>query len=463
MTKTDGRDALDFGTMHVPRLFGRLFVPTLLGLISSVLLNLADGIFVGRGVGSDALAAVNIAAPMFQIATGIALMMGSGVSVVAALHLSHGNDKAARINVTQALTVGLLLMAAIVFLVTLFPHATASLFGGSERLFPLVRQYLWGVAPCMLFMVVNIVGMFVIRLDGAPNYAMAVNMVGAALNIGLDYLFVFPLKMGVFGAAIATSIASGVGTLLVLWHFMRRSRRLSLYRPKFTRTAMLLTARNCSYMLRLGLPTFVAETAISCMMVTGNYAFMARLHEEGVAAFSVACYLFPMIFMFGNAIAQSSLPIVSYNLGLGNRRRVVQTLRLTVGLGFGLGLAMTVGGYCAAPAIVGLFLDQGTAAAIGRAGVPLFLLSCLPFTLNVVLIGFLQSLERYRPASLFMLLRGYILVVPAFMLLPHVAGTVGLWIAQPVVEAVTLVFLVVFMAVQRRSILPVVGIPVPSR
>ena len=102
---------MDFGNMRVSHLFRKLFFPTLLGLISSVLLNLADGIFVGRGVGSDGLAAINIAAPLFQISTGIALMFGSGVSVVAAIHLSKGNRKAANINVTQAFTVGMLLMA----------------------------------------------------------------------------------------------------------------------------------------------------------------------------------------------------------------------------------------------------------------------------------------------------------------------------------------------------------------
>lgn len=110
----DNRDALDYGEMRVSKLFYKLFFPTLLGLLSSVLLNLADGIFVGQGVGSDALAAINIAAPMFLVSTGIALMFGSGASIVAAVHLSKGNRKAANINVTQAFTVGLLLMLTIV-------------------------------------------------------------------------------------------------------------------------------------------------------------------------------------------------------------------------------------------------------------------------------------------------------------------------------------------------------------
>lgn len=443
----DNRDALDYGEMRVPRLFRKLFFPTLLGLISSVLLNIADGIFVGRGVGSDALAAINIAAPVFQIATGIALMFGSGVSVVAAVHLSKGNYKAANINVTQAFTVGLLLMGLALAVINVFPRQTAALFGGSDILYPMAHRYLVGVSPCLMFMVVNMVGLFAIRLDGSPNYAMAVNIISALLNIVLDYIFVFPLHWGIFGAAVATSISAFVGTLMVVWYFLRLSQKLRLYRPKFSSTAVKLTARNCGYMLRLGLPTFIAETAISCMMITGNYVFMHYLHEDGVAAFSVACYLFPMIFMFGNAIAQSSLPIVSYNYGLGKTGRIRQTLHLSVGLACGLGLLMSLLGFLFSPQIVNLFIDISSPAnAIGKAGMPLFLLTCLPFTLNVVLIGYLQSLERYRPATVFMLLRGFIVIIPSFTLLPVAIGWRGLWLAEPLSETITLAVLLFYLA-----------------
>lgn len=310
MTKQqDNRDALDYGEMHVPKLFRKLFWPTLLGMIAGVLLNIADGIFVGRGVGSDALAAINVAAPVFQIATGIALMFGSGVSIVAAVHMSKGNIKAANINITQVFTVGSLTMLVILILVNSFPHATCMLFGGSDKLFPLVRDYLLYVSQCIFLYVIMLVGLFVIRLDGSPKYGMACHIVGASLNILLDYIFVFPLEMGIKGAAIATSLATMVGSSMAMYYMLFRSKQLKLYRPKFSPTALRLTCRNIMYMVKLGIPTFIAETAISCMMVVGNFEFMSRLKEDGVAAFSVACYLFPLIFMFGNAISQSAMPI----------------------------------------------------------------------------------------------------------------------------------------------------------
>lgn len=409
----------------------------------SAMFNVVDGIFVGRGVGSDALAAVNIAAPVFMIATGISLMLGSGVSVVAAVHLSKGNVKAANINVTQAFTVGLLLMAILAVVVMLFPEATCRLFGGSARLQPYVTAYLLNISPSLLCTMLLMAGMFVIRLDGAPKFAMAVNVVAALLNIFLDWLFVFPLRQGIGGAAIATTISEIVGALMIIWYMTCRSRTLRWYKPKFTRTAVRLTVRNVGYMARVGFSTFLGETAISCTMIVGNYMYIMLLHEDGVAAFSVACYLVPLIFMFGNAIAQSALPIISYNHGLNNVQRIRQTLHLSVVLAFFSGTVLSLlGVFCPTP-LISLFLESGSAAhAIATRGFPLFALSFVFFSLNLVLIGYYQSLERARAATAFMLLRGYIFIIPCFLLLPRFMGEQGLWLAIPSAEMLTLLCIV---------------------
>mgnify|MGYP002232253593 CR=1 FL=1 len=108
------KDSIDFGSMEIPKLFRKLLIPTVLGMVFSAVFVITDGIFVGQGIGSDALAAVNITAPLFLISTGIGLMFGVGASVVASIHLSQGKLKAARINVTQAVVVSSLFLAVFV-------------------------------------------------------------------------------------------------------------------------------------------------------------------------------------------------------------------------------------------------------------------------------------------------------------------------------------------------------------
>ena len=445
------RDALDFGRMNIPRLFIKLFVPTLLGMLFGAMLNIADGIFVGRGVGSDALAAVNIAAPLFLIATGVALMFGSGVSVVAAVHLSHDNVKAARINVTQAFTVGGLLMTLIALAVLLLPRQTALLFGGTERLMPYVLDYLRWIAPSMPLSVVMFSGMFVLRLDGSPRFAMMVNVATSLLNVVLDYLMVFPLHMGIAGAAIATTTSEVIGAIAILYYMFFSSRTLRFYRPKLSPKGIQLTARNVGYMARLGLSTLIGELAISCMMIVGNYMFVRRLGEDGVAAFSVACYLFPLVFMIGNAIAQSALPIVSYNYGLKEWQRIRRTRRLSLLLAAVCGLLTTLVGVLFSPTVAALFLPSGQPAwQIAADGFPLYSLSFVLFAVNIVLIGYYQSIEQAKTATFFMLLRGFIIIIPTFILLPRLVGDAGLWLAVPLSEFLTLIAMLGYGIRQRQ-------------
>ena len=439
------RDALDFGQMQVSRLFLKLFVPTLFGLLFVSLLNLADGIFVGHGVGSDALAAINIGAPVFLLSAGVALMFGTGVSVVAAVHLSRGNVKAARICVTQAFSVSCLLMTLLAAVIMLFPRHVATLFGGTERLMPLVLDYMLWVTPGLIATTVAMVGLFVLRLDGAPRFAMMVQVGFSLLNIVLDWWMVFPLQMGLKGAAIATTLSSAVGGVLILYYMCFRSRQLHFYRPKFTRKALRLTLRNVGYMSQMGLSSMIGELAISGMMIVGNYMFVRYLGEDGVAAYSVACYLFPFIFMMGNAIAQSLLPIVSYNYGVRQWARIRLTRRLSLRVAVVSGVLLSLAGMCGSSVIAHIFLPDGQRAwQIAADGLPYFSAGFMLCTLNIVFIGYYQSVERARPATLFMLLRGFIVVVPVFVLLPSVLGDAGLWLALPVSELLTLAVIFVY-------------------
>ena len=166
------RDEIDFGTLKVSVLFRKLFIPTLFGMLSISAVTVADGIFVGHGVGSDGIAAVNIYVPLLMLFQGVGLMIGIGCSVVASIHLSRAKVKAARLNVTQAMIVVTALTLLLSLLIVVFPDRTACLLGSSDRLLPLVKDYLLWFTPALVFQMWTAVGLFVIRLDGAPKLAM---------------------------------------------------------------------------------------------------------------------------------------------------------------------------------------------------------------------------------------------------------------------------------------------------
>ena len=225
------RDAIDLSTLNVFTLFRKYFVPTLLGMLSMSAVTAIDGIFVGHGVGSDGIAAVNICVPLLMLFTGIGLMVGAGCSVVASIQLSRGKSKSARLNVTQALlfvTIVALIPSA---LMMAFPAETARMLGSSEHLLPMVADYLLWFVPSWVFQIWITVSLFVIRLDGAPKLAMLCSLITAVINVALDWLFIFPFGWGVMGAAFATSISIMAGGLVAMVYLLFYARQMECQEP----------------------------------------------------------------------------------------------------------------------------------------------------------------------------------------------------------------------------------------
>lgn len=437
------KDSIDFGSMEIPQLFRKLLIPTLLGMVFAAVFVITDGIFVGKGVGSDALAAVNITAPLFLFTTGIGLMFGVGGSVVATIHLSHGKRKAANINITQAIVVSSLLVILLSVLCFYFRIPVARLLGSSDKLLPAVLEYMSYFVPFLVFSLLLNAGMFFIRLDGSPNYAMMCNAIAAVINIGLDYLFIFVFGWGLKGAALATGLGTIVGGVMMLVYLWRFSRTISLYRIKFSRRSFLLTFRNVGYMVKLGSSAFLSEASIASMMFLGNYVFIRHLGEDGVAAFSIVCYFFPIIFMVYNAIAQSAQPIISYNFGIDNRVRILKTFRLAMKTALICGIVFFVGTAFFNEQIVSLFIDKDyNAYTIAVEGIPYFAFGYIFFAFNMVGVGYYQSVERAQKATLITIFRGVIFLSVSFIVLPIFLGVKGIWLAVPLAEILTLLFII---------------------
>lgn len=441
--KTDTtRDKIDFGSGKIGPLFRSIFFPTLVGMIFMSLQTIIDGIMVGQGVGADGIAAVNIVAPMWTVATGVGLMFGIGASVTASMHLANGNKKAANIILTQSFGVGFVIIAILTLLCFFMPREVVFALGCSPALEKYAVDYLLGLLPGMVFLFWQCVGMMMVRLDGSPRYAMWMQVVGAVVNLGLDWIFIFPMGMAVKGAAIATAIACIVCGLMTLTYFIWFSKTLKFYRLKANATSLFRTLRNTGYMMKIGSATFLTEIAISVTMIAGNYMFMSMLHEDGVAAFAIVCYLFPIIFSVNNAVAQSAQPIISYNYGAKQEARVNSALRVSLLAAFLCGLGVMTLLIVGDKLIVGAFLRPDEPSyALAMDGLPWFATCSLFFAFNVAFVGYYQSITKAGRAMVYTMLRGIVFAVLGFLLLPRVIGTVGLWTAIPVAELATLIII----------------------
>ncbi len=204
-----------------------------------------------------------------------------------------------------------------------------------------------------------------------------------------------------------------------------------------------MTFRNIGYMVKLGNSAFVSEASIACMMFLGNYVFIRNLGEDGVAAFSIVCYFFPIIFMVYNAIAQSAQPIISYNFGAGQPERVRKALRLSLRTALICGICFFILTTLCCRNIVALFIDRSYSAFdIAVNGIPYFGIGFIFFAINMIGIGYYQSIERGQRATIITLLRGVVFMLIGFFVLPPILGVPGIWLAVPSAELLTTLYII---------------------
>lgn len=445
------RDSLDFKSMKIGKLFTKQLFPALLGMVSSALFTVIDGIFVGQGIGSDALAAVNIAAPLFMISAGLGLMFGMGGGILVSINRSRGKFKIANINVTQSVSMLLLITIIFTLLITIFPYKTAALLGSDSYLMNLTVEYLFWFAISIPFLVLTVALPFFVRQTN-PNYAMWVMVLATVINIVLDYIFIFEFEWGLFGAAVATGIGEAVGAILLLVYLFRKSVAVKFARLKMSVKSIRLTLRNVWYMVKLGFSTFLSEVTIAIMAITGNYVFMHYLGADGVAAYSIICYLFPIIFMVYNAVVQSAQPIISYNYGCGQIERSNRALLLAIGSAIIFAIIITLLFSCFAGNIVSLFISDKTAKAwqLAVQGLPLFAVDYVFFGINVITIGYYTSIERIKKATVLTILRG-ILPVVFFFVLPLWLDIPGIWLAVAAGDIVITMVILVWIILKRNK------------
>lgn len=449
-------EAIDFENEKVSVLFRKLLIPTLLGTISLSAVTAIDGIFIGHGVGAIGVAAVNIVVPVFQIMAGLGLMVGVGCSVVASIHIARQNMKTARQNVSHALGLTSALVLLLCLAILLFPKLTSRLLGASDTLMPNVLDYLTWIVPGFVFQMWSMIGLFIIRLDGSPRYAMWCNIVPAFLNAFLDWLFIFPLDIGLKGAAIATTLSIIVGGVMAMSYLVFFAENLRPTAIGLTSEWLRSAVRNLRHQCKIGSSTLLGELTLAVLIYIGNIVFMKYLGDAGVGAFGIACYYMPFFFMVGNAIAQSAQPIISYNYGAGRWAEIREARRLLFATSIFIGAIVAVLFVAIPDSLVALFVDvDSEAGRIAVGGFPYFASGIIFFILNVATIGYYQSVEQIKKAMMFVFLRGFILLIPAFLLLPQLLGERGIWLSMPAAELGTTMMIVVSLCravIARRKV-----------
>lgn len=408
---------------------------------------LADTFFVSKGLGTNGLTALNLAIPIYSFIHGSGLMIGMGGGTKYSIQKSRKDPNTANRIFTNAVYLSIVFAVFFVLAGLFLPGAIMSLFGADESVFDMAKTYLQVIllfAPAFLL---NNVLLCFVRNDGAPQLSMAAMIGGSLSNVVLDWVFIFPCQMGIFGAAFATGLAPMISILIISPHFIRKKNQFYLVPCK-------AEGKLFAGILSSGVPSLVTEVSSGVVIIVFNSIILNLEGNIGVAAYGVIANLSLVIVAIYTGIAQGIQPIVSRNYGRKDFGSVKATLRYALVTMLVFSAAVYTVVCLGASQIAGIFNSEqnATLQSIASEGLRLYFIAC-PFAgFNVVISMYFTSTERPRPAHIISILRGFLLIIPMAFLLSWLGKIRGVWCAFPATELlVALIGLLFFVSGEKAK------------
>lgn len=409
----------------------------ILGQIAYSCYTLADTFFVSADLGTNGLTALNLAFPVFCMISGAGLMIGIGGSSRFSILKSRSESKTADQIFTNAFIL-VFMFAAIFFFAGFFAsRSLTKLLGANNQVFEITNIYLKTLmlfAPA--FMLNHLLQCFV-RNDGHPSLSMAAMMTGSFSNIILDYIFIFPFNMGIFGAAFATGLSPVISMLILLPYFIKKKNSFH-----FISTNLVQMKRNIGTILGNGVPPFLTEAASGVVMLVFNFIMLRIAGNVGVAAFGVISVISLVVIALYTGLSQGMQPLISQNHGAENKKNV-RTL-LNYSLVTSVLLSAVIYGiiFFNAPCLVSIFNREQDLflAQYAIPGLKLYFTACPFIGFNIVLSTYFISINHPLPAQIISILRSFFILIPMAFILSYFWGMTGVWLAYPATEI--LVFII---------------------
>ncbi|MDA3968914.1 MATE family efflux transporter [Helicobacter ibis] len=420
---------LNLKSDSVIRLFFSYFLPSLVAMLALSTYSTIDGIFVGKKLGENALAAIGLAWPIFPVLIAFELLFGIGAAAMSSYFLGKGKAFRARIIFSSVFYFAAISSVVGGILLFYYSDSISLYLGASETLLPLVKEYTEIIYLGAFIIVLHpILDTFAIN-DRQPILAMVAMLVGAVMNVVLNYLFIFVFDWGLSGSALATVMGHGIGMLILLQHFLRKRGDLYLIRA-FDIYAILMATKN-------GIPQSSAEISVSIMMLLFNHIIGGISGDRGLSIYSVLMYVGIIPFTILLSVAQGIQPIASYNYGAKLIDRVRSVFTFGIIFGFFVGVFMYGLSYYFSPYIIPLFLQENINARDSslfydiRDSMMIYFMSYILLGINMVSAIFFQSIQRTLGSLIITLSYTLIFALIFALILPKIFGFVGVMYSYP--------------------------------
>lgn len=418
-------------------------LPTIVMMIFMGLYTIGDTIIISRFVNTNALSALNIVTPVINIIVGLGTMLATGGSAIVARKMGEGNEKRASQDFTLIVFAGVILGASVAILGSLFIDKIIWGLGASELLFPYCKQYLSILLLFVPASMLQVLFQNLIVTAGKPGFGMVLSMSAGAINVLLDYILVVPMDMGIAGAALGTGIGYLIPTVIGILFFTRSKRTLRFQKPVLDFRVLWESGSN-------GISEMISQIATAVTTFLFNIIMMKLLGENGVAAITIIIYTQFLLTTLYIGFSMGVAPIISYNYGSKDYDRLKKIFRMCLlFIGAVSVIVFAVAMLLGSP-LVNIFSPKGTPVyQIARQGFLIFPVSFLFCGFNIFASTAFTALSNGKVSAIISTLRTFVFISVALLILPQIFHVVGVWIAVPLAELLTIFVSLAFILKNR--------------
>lgn len=439
---------LEMREKSIGRLLWKFSLPAIIGMLVNALYNVVDRIFVGRGVGSIGIAATTVAFPIMIIFMATSMLIGIGATALISIRLGEQKKEEAEKIAGNAFLLLIILPLLLTFLYLLFPNPILGLFGAEGEVLPYARDFTHIIVLGSVFGSISFGMNNFIRAEGNPRIAMLTQIIGAGINIVLNYLFIFKLGLGIKGSALATISGQFISSLWVLSYFFS-SRSLIKIRLKNFKLQMPLILSIVS----IGFAPFAMQIASSIQQTILNKTLFAYGGDLALSAVGIIMSIATFFVMPVVGVSQGAQPIIGYNYGAGQYERVKETLNKAVIAAVGIALLGYVTMLIWPTQIVGLFSDGDLALTEMTTHAMLTFFTVLPIVgIQIPCANYFQAVGKPVQSAILSLSRQVLFFIPLLLILPHYWGIEGAWRTAPIADVLSVMFTATLIFFEMKSL-----------
>ena len=423
--------------MNIFNLFIKYVSLNILGMIGLSCYILADTFFVARGIGADGLTALNIAIPIYNFINGLGLMIGMGSATKYAILKTQSKNNEANIVFTNALIYVFSLYLFFIIIALFFTKDIAYILGARDEILVMTDIYIKVIFIFSAMFMLNNVLLGFVRNDNHPKLAMLAMVMGSLFNIIFDYIFIFPLKMGIFGAVLATGLSPIISMIILSSIFVKKQNTFFIVKPN-------INLKNIFEIVLLGISFLITEVSSGFVMIAFNIVILNISGNIGVAAYGIIANIALVIIAIFTGIGQGIQPIISSNYG--NINNINKIYKYALILSSLVSIIVYIFTLIFADGITSLFNKDNniTLQNIAINGLHIYFTAFIFAGYNIITCVYFSAMDNAKPSFIISILRGFIFIMPLIFILSYIFNMTGVWLSFPVAEILSSLFSVLY-------------------